>query len=186
MDTTPAVWFPTVRCGSGTDVFTERLGQALNARGILAEITWLPHRAEYAPWSVKAPKAPFWANVVHINSWLPKRFVPANLPLVVTLHSCVHDPALTPYKSFPSRLEGLPLTVIEAMACGLPVIAAASSSLPEVVQDGASGMLCPLDDVDAFVQECPGAATNRVSRGLSVTGLGGGSKHQEGIYGPDQ
>lgn len=52
---------------------------------------------------------------------------------------------------FPSRVEGLPLTVIEAMACGLPVIAARSSSLPEVVKDGKSGLLCPIDDVDRFV-----------------------------------
>ncbi|MFN3594090.1 MAG: glycosyltransferase [Thiobacillaceae bacterium] len=52
---------------------------------------------------------------------------------------------------FPSRIEGLPLTVIEAMACGLPVIAAKSASLPEVVAHGATGLLCPVDDVGAYV-----------------------------------
>ena len=45
----PAVWFPAVRAGTGTDVFTERLVEGLNKRGIRAEITWLPLRAEYAP-----------------------------------------------------------------------------------------------------------------------------------------
>lgn len=47
-----AVWFPAVRSYSGADVFTERLCAGLNARGIRAEISWLPLRAEYAPWSV--------------------------------------------------------------------------------------------------------------------------------------
>jgi glycosyltransferase involved in cell wall biosynthesis len=51
---------------------------------------------------------------------------------------------------FPTRLEGLPLAALEAQACGLPVIASRSSSLPEVVADGTTGSLCPQDDVDAF------------------------------------
>src|SRR5690606_12752098 len=40
----PAVWFPTVRAGTGSDVFTERLVQGLAERGVRAEITWLPLR----------------------------------------------------------------------------------------------------------------------------------------------
>jgi glycosyltransferase involved in cell wall biosynthesis len=101
---TPAVWFPTIKAGTGTDVFTIRLVKALKKRGIKADITWLPHRAEYAPWSVSRPLPPRWANVVHINSWLPQRFVPQHLPLVVTSHHCVHDPFSTPYKDFVRRL----------------------------------------------------------------------------------
>ena len=37
----PAIWFPAVRTGTGTDVFTERLVAGLIARGIRAEITGL-------------------------------------------------------------------------------------------------------------------------------------------------
>jgi glycosyltransferase involved in cell wall biosynthesis len=97
---TPAIWLPTIRTGTGSDVFTFRLVKALKKRGIRADITWLPHRAEYAPWSVSRPLPPRWANVVHINSWLPQRFIPQHLPLVVTSHHCVHDPFFTPYKDF--------------------------------------------------------------------------------------
>ncbi|CAL1240217.1 hypothetical protein [Candidatus Methylocalor cossyra] len=67
----PKIWFPAIRAGSGADVYTLRLSEALNKRGIRTEISWLPLRAEYAPWSVPAPEPPAWANVAHINSWLP-------------------------------------------------------------------------------------------------------------------
>lgn len=51
---------------------------------------------------------------------------------------------------FPSRLEGFGLAVAEAMACGLPVVACKTSSLPELIVDGQGGFLCPVDDVAAL------------------------------------
>ncbi|MGB5835270.1 MAG: glycosyltransferase family 4 protein [Thiohalocapsa sp.] len=51
---------------------------------------------------------------------------------------------------FPSRIEGMPRAVMEAMACATPVIAANTSSLPEAVNNGRNGWLCPPDDVAAF------------------------------------
>ena len=55
-----------------------------------------------------------------------------------------HAVALT----FPSRFEGFGLPVLEAMGHGCPVIAAASTALPEVVGD--SGVLLSPDDPDAW------------------------------------
>jgi glycosyltransferase involved in cell wall biosynthesis len=49
---------------------------------------------------------------------------------------------------FTSHYEGFGLPLIEAQACGAPVIAVSSSSVPEVV--GAGGVLVPPDDVDAL------------------------------------
>ncbi len=301
-DRQPAVWFPAVRCGSGADVFTKRLCNGLNAIGIRAEITWLPLRAEYAPWTVPIPKPPAWANIVHINSWLHPRFLPQELPVVATLHLCVHDSGLIPYKSrlqalyhrhwiysiesvnlhharcviavsrytakqakaafdideieviyngvdckrftpaqrdkphspfrllyvgnwsvrkgvellapimknlghnfklyytadrqgrhnryplptnslnlgrlsgealirsyrqadallFPSRLEGLPLTVLEAMACGLPVIAADVSSLPELIQHRVTGWLAMDHTPSAFADGARAIASDPI------------------------
>lgn len=51
---------------------------------------------------------------------------------------------------FPSLYEGFGLPALEAMACGLPVIAANSSSLPEVV--GEAGLLVDPLDVRAWAR----------------------------------
>lgn len=291
--TRPAIWFPTLRAGTGADIFTTRLANALENQGIKTKIDWMPHHAEFAPWSVERPRPPTWANIVHINSRLPSRFVPDHLLTVATLHSYVYDPALLPYKSlaqslyhrfwvmrqeahalryatavtavsryaaqqaehffgrqgiiaipnwidtdlfspdrrqqphrpfrlffaggtkrlkgvdllpeimqrlgpdfvlyytgthdefahiaplsenmvalgrqegdaamadayrqcdallFPTRLEGFGLVALEAQACGRPVIASNCSALPEVVLDGQTGLLCQVDDIEAFVQ----------------------------------
>lgn len=52
---------------------------------------------------------------------------------------------------FPSDLEGLPLTVLEALSLGTPVIAQPKSSLPEVIRSGDNGWLAPADDLDSWV-----------------------------------
>ena len=53
---------------------------------------------------------------------------------------------------FPSRLEGFGLAALEAQACGLPVIATNTSAFPEVVSNNSTGILCPKDDIDMFVE----------------------------------
>jgi glycosyltransferase involved in cell wall biosynthesis len=46
------------------------------------------------------------------------------------------------------------------MACGKPVVAANTSSLPEIIDHGLTGILCPRDDVSAFVAACRRLAGN--------------------------
>ncbi|MCX7839965.1 MAG: glycosyltransferase family 4 protein [Anaerolineae bacterium] len=63
---------------------------------------------------------------------------------------------------FPSRYEGFGLPPLEAMACGVPVLCANTSSLPEVVGDAA--MLLPPDDVDAWADAMRTMLTNDAQR----------------------
>jgi glycosyltransferase involved in cell wall biosynthesis len=52
----------------------------------------------------------------------------------------------------PSRYEGMPLTVFEAMAAGKPVVATRVIGIQEVVADGQTGLLVPPDDPDALAR----------------------------------
>lgn len=53
---------------------------------------------------------------------------------------------------FPTLIEGMPLVVLEAMACGLPVIVTANGPA-DIVRDGIDGFVIPERDDDA-VCEC--------------------------------
>lgn len=61
---------------------------------------------------------------------------------------------------FPTRAEGFGYAAVEAMACGKAVVATAITSLNEIIKDGVSGFLCPLDDVDCFVSRLKELKTN--------------------------
>ncbi len=296
------IWFPVIRGGSGTDVFTRRLATALQARGVATEITWFPSHYQFAPFLLMSASAPPGTSIIHTNSWNGFAFKRDKISLVVTEHLNVFDPLYRPYKNlaqqlyhealirrfvsasfraasaitavsrftasslsktlrvqaqvipnwidtktfsrldedgyhgqrpfrllfvgnlskrkgadllapimrelgpefelrftsglrqvnsvrtennmvplgritddnelikayrqceaflFPSRFEGFGLVALEAMACGKPVIATNSSSLPEVVENGVGGILCPPDDIGAFVAACRELAGNR-------------------------
>jgi alpha-maltose-1-phosphate synthase len=290
------VWLPAIRGGSGTDVFTRRLSNALRKRGIATEISWFSSHFQLAPFLLRAAPRPPGTTLVHANSWNAFAFKRPDLPLIATEQLGVVDARYRPHKSlaqhiyhetlirrfvkasfraastatavssftaagladslglksieviynwvdtaaffpkessewqrthpfrllfvgnptrrkggdllapimralgsgfdlyytsglrdlsprevapnmhslgqitsdqdlleayhrcdaflFPSRFEGLPQAVLEAMACGKPVIAANASSLPEIVVDGVSGILCPTDSIDDFVSAC--------------------------------
>jgi glycosyltransferase involved in cell wall biosynthesis len=56
----------------------------------------------------------------------------------------------------PSFSEGLPRVAMEAFARGRPVVGSRAGGIPDIVEDGASGLLVPAGDpaalADAFVR----------------------------------
>lgn len=72
--------------------------------------------------------------------------VAGNLPYAEALR---HIAAADLFVS-PSRQEGFGLAIAEAMALGVPVVAAAAGAVPEVVEDGVSGLLAPPDEPEAL------------------------------------
>lgn len=48
--------------------------------------------------------------------------------------------------------EGIPVALMEAMACGLPVVSSNMSGIPELVESGVSGVLVPPGDARAIAQ----------------------------------
>lgn len=49
-----------------------------------------------------------------------------------------------------SYQEGLPVAALEAMCCGLPLVASNIRGLVDVMENGVTGYLCDPDDVDGF------------------------------------
>jgi len=72
------------------------------------------------------------------------------------------------------KMEGIPVSIMEAFASGLPVIATELSGIPELVQPGVTGYLVPPADAmalaDALVAVCmnPGEATRLAKAGREL------------------
>jgi colanic acid/amylovoran/stewartan biosynthesis glycosyltransferase WcaL/AmsK/CpsK len=49
--------------------------------------------------------------------------------------------------------EGIPVAIVEALACGLPVISTRHSGIPEIIHDGETGLLVPECNADVLAEK---------------------------------
>jgi L-malate glycosyltransferase len=61
----------------------------------------------------------------------------------------------------PSAQESFGLAALEAMACGVPVVASRVGGLPEVITDSVDGFLGPVEDIEAMVEAAVTVLTNQ-------------------------
>lgn len=54
---------------------------------------------------------------------------------------------------FPSLVEGFGLVLLEAMACGIPVITTSNTAGPDILTDGVEGFIIPIRDPEAIQQK---------------------------------
>lgn len=66
--------------------------------------------------------------------------------LLATAHCYVQPSIITPS----GKMEGIPVALMEALACALPTVATALSGIPELVVDKESGLLVPPADSQAL------------------------------------
>jgi len=77
---------------------------------------------------------------------------PAGVELLGERDDVAQQLAASDVFALASRSEGMPLSVLEAMAAGLPVVASAVGGVPELVVDGETALLVPPSDADALAR----------------------------------
>lgn len=99
-----------------------------------------------------------------------EEFKITNYQLPITLTGYVPHSDLPAYYSLmdvfvhPSLRDGMPNAVLEAMACGVPVVATPVGGVLDVVKDRENGMLVPVNDVDALCQAVETVISNESLR----------------------
>ncbi|MFD8722634.1 glycogen synthase [Streptomyces sp. NPDC059629] len=85
----------------------------------------------------------------------------------------------------PSVYEPMGIVNLEAMACGTPVVATATGGIPEVVVDGGTGLLVPLDQApgglepaapDAFAKEIAARVNELLHDSTAARRMGGAGR----------
>lgn len=95
------------------------------------------------------------ADLVEFTGWLPFERVPVEMQSADLF-------------VLPSIVEGMPLVLLQAMACGLPVVATSVPGSIDLVQPGRNGLLVPAKDASTLAE----ALSSLFADKASCTGMG--------------
>lgn len=98
------IWFPTIRAGSGSDVYVDRLVSGLRARGVDARLQWFDRGFELVPDLLRRVRVPEGTDLIHANSWNGFAFARDGIPLVVTAFHCVFRCGYPEWKTLAQRM----------------------------------------------------------------------------------
>jgi O-antigen biosynthesis protein len=91
---------------------------------------------------------PLTDEIIQAAALLPKSARLEFVGLVDDVYEYLH---LYDILILPSLFDGRPIVVLEALACGVPVIASNIGGLPSLIDEGQNGYLVPVGDVQGFV-----------------------------------
>jgi starch synthase len=127
------------------------------------------------------------AQLELVGSWQFAEHKLKDLPEGVTFAGPVSAPDLRArYQAadvfvFPSFFEGFGLVILEAMACGLPVITTEATAGPDIL-DESTGRVAPAGDVDALVESLRWFSENR----YKLPAMNMAARNRAGSFGWDQ
>jgi glycosyltransferase involved in cell wall biosynthesis len=102
-------------------------------------------------------------EVVH---WLGER---SDVPTLLRTFHCM---------VLPSKWEGFPLVILEALAAGVPVVATDNLGAREIIENGRNGWLVPVGDTDALAQ-CVLSVLSKADLAVNVSQAGKKLMEQE-------
>lgn len=148
--------------------FAGQLIERKGLRTLMAAWSLLAARPEGAPRLLVAGEGPLAGELERWRAGLPR---PERVERRGFVENMADFYAELDLLVLPSRAEGFGLVAAEALACGVPVVATAVSSLPEIVVDGQTGVLVPVDDPPRLAAAVSGLlAAPRLARRLGAAG----------------
>ncbi|MGA9383206.1 MAG: glycosyltransferase family 4 protein, partial [Phormidium sp.] len=95
--------------------------------------------------------------LVGINEF-PHNYLEKYVDIIRYIPSVPHSSLNSYYNSgnvlvLPTLVEGLPLVILEAMACGIPVITTPNAGISDIITNGVEGFIVPIRDVEALKEK---------------------------------
>jgi len=134
---------------SSVALFVGRLSSEKNPEGLLK--AWaMARKGLTGDWKlVLVGEGPLRPS---IERYIAGRLLPGDVLMVGHQDNIAQWMGAADIYVLPSENEGLSNTLLEAMACGLPVVATRVSGIPELVEESGSGLAVAVGDMEALAQ----------------------------------